>query len=129
MARIASHGEEVTNTVQIETLDRFCSANDVSSIDLLKIDVEGHEMPVLLGAEQLLSEDRIGIVRLETAIDPDIPYHTQLFDLCDYLHPFGYRLFGFYDQNEFPLVNSPKLRRFDVAFISPTSQNRSGSGA
>jgi FkbM family methyltransferase len=121
MARIADEGPE---TIQLESIDGFCAANSVEQIDLLKIDVEGHEVEVLSGATRLLSEDRIAIIRVETAIDPDIAYHTQLWDLCELLHPLGYRLFGFYDQWEFPLVNNPKLRRFDAAFISPSAQRR-----
>ena len=124
MARIASHDETQTDLVEIDTLDRFTAANGVRQIDLLKVDVEGHELPVLAGAAQLLSEGRIAIIRLETAIDPDIFYHTQLFDTCEHLHPFGYRLFGFYDQWEFPRENSAKLRRFDSVFISPRAQER-----
>lgn len=125
MARIASHGETVTDTVAIDTVDRFCEQKGIDQIDFMKIDVEGHEIPVLNGAEQMLSKGRVSLVKLETAIDPDIPYHTQLWDLCEVLHPFGYRLFGFYDQNEFPLEpDNAKLRRFDVAFVSPADQRR-----
>src|SRR5205807_7991096 len=124
MARVVAHGETVTDVITLETIDGFCAANSIEQIDLLKIDVEGHELGVLSGASRLLSENRIAIIRIETAIDPDVPYHTQLCDLCGLLHPIGYRLFGFYDQWEFPLVNSPKLRRFDAVFISPGTQLR-----
>ena len=124
MARIASHGETITDTIKLDTIDNFCSANGTHSIDLLKIDVEGHEMPVLTGAKRMLGEGRVSIIKIETAIDPDLAYHTQLFDLCDFLQAFGYRLFGFYDQWESTLVDSPNLRRFDVAFISPEAQKR-----
>ena len=121
MARIAEDGEM---RVEIDTLDRFATANGVGSIDLLKIDVEGHELPVLQGARGLLTEGLIGIIRLETAIDPDLPYHTQLWDVCETLHPYGYRLFGFYDQWEDMIDRGPRLRRFDAAFISPAIQRR-----
>jgi FkbM family methyltransferase len=128
MARIASHGEAVTDIVAVDTIDLFAAAQGVRQIDLLKIDVEGHEMAVLRGASGLLSDGNIAVLRIESAADPDIKYHTQFPDLCEFLHPLGYRLFGFYDQNEFPPepANS-KLRRFDVAFISPTMQRRPSS--
>jgi FkbM family methyltransferase len=125
MARVAAHGELVTDTIPVDTVDAFCSTNGVHSIDFMKIDVEGHEIPVLQGANRMLSEGRIALLRIETAIDPDIAYHTQLWDLCEALHPHGYRLFGFYEQAEFPLEpDNAKLRRFDVAFISPAAQRR-----
>ena len=119
MARIASHGEEVTDTVRIETLDSFAASEGVAAVDLLKVDVEGHELQVLTGAKEMLSRGAIGIIRLETAIDPDLPYHAQLFDICEHLHPFGYRLFGIYEQWEDTTSPGPRLRRFDAAFISP----------
>jgi FkbM family methyltransferase len=42
-------------TIQLETLDGFCSTNSIEQIDFLKIDVEGHEMHVLTGGTEILS--------------------------------------------------------------------------
>ena len=41
------------------TLDAYCSKHAIPYIDLLKIDVEGAEYQVLLGARQLLEQKRI----------------------------------------------------------------------
>ena len=45
-------------------LDTFCANNRIEAIDLMKIDVQGHELTVLAGAGALLA-DRIGVVFLE----------------------------------------------------------------
>lgn len=125
MARVAAHGEPITDTVTIDTIDHFCAQHAIDQIDFMKIDVEGHELPVLAGAERMLSRGSIGLLRIETAIDPDSSYHTQLWDLCEVLHPHGYRIFGFYEQWENTLAtDNAKLRRFDVAFVSATAQRR-----
>ena len=109
----------------IDTVDRFCDQGGIDQIHFMKVDVEGHEMPVLEGAASMLRGGRISIIKLEAAIDPDLAYHTQLGDICNVLHPFGYRLFGFYDQWENTLSREDaKLRRFDVAFISADTQKR-----
>lgn len=40
--------------VKIETIDSFCSKNNIDKITLLKLDVEGHEFACLKGAQQML---------------------------------------------------------------------------
>lgn len=45
--------------LEVKTLDDYASENDIDFIDLLKIDTEGADTWVLLGAEQLIKEKRI----------------------------------------------------------------------
>lgn len=45
--------------VHIDTVDNFCSQNNIIHIDLLKIDVEGHELDVLYGASKMLNNTDI----------------------------------------------------------------------
>lgn len=118
MARLTEHAEGSAETVTIETIDSFCGDHNIASIDVLKIDTEGHELQVLAGARQMLSSSRIGVIKAEVAVDPDSNYHTSFSDFSELLHSFGYRLFGFYDQFEDTLSPGPRLRRFDAAFIA-----------
>lgn len=52
------HGE--TETVKITTVDHWAKAKQIDRIDLMKIDVEGHELSVLEGGKETLGR---GIVR------------------------------------------------------------------
>jgi len=52
-------------TVSVQTLDQYCTEQGIQRIDLLKLDVEGHELEVLRGAQRMFSERRIGIVSFE----------------------------------------------------------------
>jgi FkbM family methyltransferase len=66
---LASYGIDV-QPVGIErvaaiTLDRYCEMAGVTQIDLLKIDVEGAELQVLMGAKRLLAEQRIRCLTFE----------------------------------------------------------------
>jgi FkbM family methyltransferase len=47
---------EVTELVSVITLNEWCVENKVSSIDVLKLDVEGHELDALEGLGNLISE-------------------------------------------------------------------------
>jgi FkbM family methyltransferase len=59
--QIAPEGE----TVQTVCLDQFCRDNSIEKIDLLKIDVQGHEYAVLRGAEQLIRREGIRTIFME----------------------------------------------------------------
>lgn len=60
------HGGAVRSTqVSVVPLDAYCMEKGVDRIDLLKIDVEGFELQVLLGAQRMLSEGRIGAIQFE----------------------------------------------------------------
>ncbi|HEX7808284.1 MAG TPA: FkbM family methyltransferase, partial [Thermoanaerobaculia bacterium] len=66
---LANYGIDV-KPVSVErvpaiTLDRYCELHDITQIDLLKIDVEGAELQVLIGAKRLLAEQRIRCVTFE----------------------------------------------------------------
>lgn len=47
------------------TLDEFCQKNKVGHIDLLKIDTEGSELDILLGAEKMISNGCIDLIQFE----------------------------------------------------------------
>lgn len=79
-------GSSVCETIEITTLDLACRELSVDSIDLLKIDTEGHEVEVLRGASQMLTEKRIRAVQFEFGdMFVQTPYHFK--DLWELLSP------------------------------------------
>jgi FkbM family methyltransferase len=50
---------------QMITLDKFCEREKITDIDFLKIDTEGNELNVLMGAKRMLSDGRIKIIQFE----------------------------------------------------------------
>ena len=51
--------------IHLETLDAYCARQGVERIDLLKLDVEGHELDVLQGGQEMFAAHRVGLVSFE----------------------------------------------------------------
>jgi len=51
--------------IQIETIDNFCKENNISTIDFLKMDVQGYEYNILSGAKEMLKKGRIKYIQFE----------------------------------------------------------------
>lgn len=51
--------------VQVETIDNYCKENSIERINLLKVDVEGHELDVFFGAKEMFANNLIDIVTFE----------------------------------------------------------------
>jgi len=84
--------------INIITLDEFCFENQVKSIDFLKLDVEGYELEVLKGAEQMLTSRAIQFIYAETTFHSSNLQHTPIAELTNYLEPLSYRCLGIYNK-------------------------------
>lgn len=54
-----------SESIKITTLDNYAHANQITKIDFLKIDVEGHELDVLHGGAKLLEGRAIECIQFE----------------------------------------------------------------
>ncbi len=59
-------GTEQTS-VETDTIDSFCEANGIDTIDILKMDIQGGELRALKGAERMLKEQRVALLFLEVS--------------------------------------------------------------
>ncbi len=57
--------KSVSYVVQIEKIDNIFAKERIDFIDLLKIDTEGNELNVLLGAKKAIESNRIGMIQFE----------------------------------------------------------------
>lgn len=78
--------------VTVDTLDNYAFQAGIESIDLLKIDVEGHEMDVLLGAKRLIDNGMIKFIQFEFG-GCNIDTRSFFRDFYDYLIEKGYRIY------------------------------------
>jgi len=75
-----------TETIDLTTLDNFCTENTIEKIDLLKMDIEGHEFSGLQGATRLLAERKIRFIQFEFG-GCNIDSRTYFRDFWHLLHP------------------------------------------
>lgn len=81
-----SHDE----TVRTTTIDSYCEREGISEIQLLKMDIEGHEFAALQGAARMLRDRKIAFVQFEFG-ENNVAARTYLRDVISLLE--GYRLY------------------------------------
>lgn len=79
-------------TVQTTTIDAVVRDWALPQIDFLKMDVEGHEMEVLKGAENALNHQQIGALSFEFG-SGNLNSRTFFKDFWDLLVPFGFDIY------------------------------------
>ncbi len=93
LRQIDHHGMSFAGSelVPVKTLDDYCGAQGVSRIDLLKLDVEGHELYVLHGAAQMFERHAIDMVSFEFG-GCNIDSHTFVRDFFNFFASRGMKL-------------------------------------
>lgn len=91
-ASLEAMGDEVEKIeIQTITLDDWSKKENVSKIDLIKIDVEGHEFDSIKGCENILKTIKpIFIIEIELR-----HAHYPINEIFDFIINFGYEVFYF----------------------------------
>jgi FkbM family methyltransferase len=109
-------GQEI---IQSTTLDNYCTLNRIPYIDLLKIDVEGAEYQVLLGAKSLLENKRVGCCTFEFGATTFDMGNTPA-QIMDFLRAMDYRTRNLVRRNRaFPGGRSAESARFSIHIATP----------
>lgn len=82
---------DLTEKVTVRTIDDVVVENRVERIDLLKIDVEGHEMDVLRGAMGTFRARKIGLVQFEFG-GCNLDTKTSVQDFFYFFREVGFRM-------------------------------------
>jgi len=91
--------------IQTNTLDCFSITKEIKSIDLLKIDTEGYEIPVLNGAINSLKNNSIKLVYIEVGFSKRNVRNTYFMDIFNFLNQLGYVFFGLYEIHHYDFEN------------------------
>ena len=103
-----------TETVQVETLDHFCTTHAIDSIDLLKIDTQGFELPVLTGGTNLFTQRTIGAVLLELNFSSLYDGQSDPLAIMHLLRSHNMRLVDFYEKER---INGRELSWTTALFV------------
>lgn len=76
--------------VQATSIDHYCAAQSIAAIDLMKIDVEGHELRVLHGMCGMLAEKKVGSLFIELNEHTLQSAGNSIEDVVTFLSTFGY---------------------------------------
>ncbi len=99
--RILDKDDGISSKTTIHTIkvDDFVTENNITKIDLIKIDVEGFELFVLMGASEVLKKWK-PVLFIELIDSHQKIHHFGARQLVEYLISFGYRCYRA-DNNQF----------------------------
>ncbi|MDC1037975.1 FkbM family methyltransferase [Candidatus Marinimicrobia bacterium] len=101
--------------VEITTLDQFCYDNDIEYIDILKLDVQGSELDVLMGSKTLLEKGNISLIYAEWQVVPLYKEHHEYYKIAEFLAGYEYQFYNLYNINE---SRSGQIRWADAIYTS-----------
>jgi FkbM family methyltransferase len=106
------HGR-LKEEVELRVLDEYCLENNVKKINLLKIDVEGHELSVLSGAKSLLEKNGIDLIQFEFG-GCNIDTRSFFQDFHYFFRDYGYEIYRILPSAK--LLKLPLYREMDEKF-------------
>ena len=124
--------DEKSVDVETITLDQFCLENDIKQIDILKLDVQGSELDVLMGSKTILEKGNVSLVYVEWQVVPLYENHHKYYKIAEFLAGFEYEFFNLYNINE---ARSGQVRWGDAIYTSKklregmVSEYGSGAGS
>jgi len=79
--------------VKLTTIDKYTEQHNIDRIDMIKIDVEGHEMKCLLGGEETIKRNKKMVAVLELDNNTHITGHTKE-DYLEFMDRHGFKAYA-----------------------------------
>lgn len=108
-------GAKETIDVEVISLDEFISASDISTIDILKFDIQGSELNALHGAKNLLARGNTSLIYTEIMFISHYEDAPLFHEIWSFLSNYDYSLFDIYDLHR---ASNGQVRYGDALFVS-----------
>ncbi len=91
--------------IKVKRLDDFVRDNKINHIDLLKIDTENFEIPVLKGANETLESRKVSAIICEAGFLKSNSRNSYFAEVNEILESKGFALFGIYEMGHLGFKN------------------------
>jgi FkbM family methyltransferase len=105
-ALIQTYGEQPHYLVKTVSIDDYCKRNDIQSIQVMKIDVQGFEIEVLKGCHQMLAQRTIKNILFEFEGWAETNANFGAGRAQEYLVEMGYELYTLKDRKLGNIIRS-----------------------
>ncbi|HUF71724.1 MAG TPA: FkbM family methyltransferase [Gammaproteobacteria bacterium] len=104
-----------TLSVATRTLDDFVAEHSIPRIDVLKLDAQGGEYDILLGARDTLGRQAVALVYMELITAPTYVGQHRIREYLELFDDSGYELFDVYNLGR----SQGRLLQTDIIVVSP----------
>lgn len=111
-----------TEIIEIDTLDKYMERIDLAQVDLIKIDVEGAELPVLKGAGNTLLRFRPYLI-IEIQHETSEQAGYKAVDILEYLAQLDYRFYAIGRKAKLTALSAETLRPFQNVLCAPPERS------
>jgi FkbM family methyltransferase len=108
---VAAAADQVRE-LETETLEEIAKLEGFQACDLLKLDLQGHELEALAGAGEIFGQAEVILTEVSWLRIGDVPL---VHDVCEVFHRRGYRLYDVLGFNYRPLDQA--LWQSDLIFV------------
>jgi FkbM family methyltransferase len=108
---VAAAGDRI-HELETETLEEIAKLEGFQACDLLKLDLQGHELETLAGAGDIFGRAEVILTEVSWLRIGDVPL---VHEVCEVLHGRGYRLYDVLGFNYRPLDRA--LWQSDLIFV------------
>lgn len=119
----AATGQPPLQRIPVTTLDAWLAKHPMERIDLIKIDIEGAELPCLMGAEQILRRFKpVLIVEIQDTTATTAGYRAK--DILAFLSGLDYTFETIHHGGRLTALNVDNIEEFQNVLCTPTEDAR-----